>query len=596
MSSEKAGLPGSKADLSMLDAISRRRFLTGAAGAAAALAGTSRLLRADASGLKQFGLANYLAQTLPDDAATPENQVYIVATDPTVPKVLDFYEQVYERPSVADLWADPLVRLDRNFEIIPGAAESWSADETGTKWTFKIAEGLVWNDGNPVTANDWVATFQYAADPEHAWDFTWFFQGVLKNWTEAIGGDVPVDQIGVSVGASDYELVFETIAAAPYLPSMLLYSLPLSKAALEKSGPLYNTKPETHVSSGPFKLEEWTPDQQITYVKNDQYKGSLVVPINKVIVKLSAPNTFFNLYQTDEIDYMINPAPQELQVAQQDADLSAQLHQGVGDFRTFYLFFDLNNAPFNDIRVRQAISHVIDRDALTQAVLGVAGVPAYSWLAPGFPAANGEALSSIQNYDIAKGKQLLADAGFPDGKDFPKQELWLRNENPLNQSVAAAVASMITENLGIEIEVSNKDQALFTAAMNAKPTEITFGYVSYGMDFLDPFNMLSIWKTGGRHPYSNPEFDKGLDAAASFLGDPAERLKMFEDVEKILVEDSPAVFIYHAKEIQLIKPWLKGQFVEPDNSGISAMHWPSYTTMSTVPAEMYIGADASSRD
>jgi len=155
---------------------------------------------------------------------------------------------------------------------------------------------------------------------------------------------------------------------------------------------------------------------------------------------------------------------------------------------------------------------------------------------------------------------------------------------------------MITENLGIEIEVSNKDQALFTAAMNAKPTEITFGYVSYGMDFLDPFNMLSIWKTGGRHPYSNPEFDKELDAAASFLGDPAERLKMFEAVEKILVEDSPAVFIYHAKEIQLIKPWLKGQFVEPDNSGISAMHWPSYTTMSTVPAEMYIGADASSRD
>lgn len=596
MSSEKTGLPGSKADLSILDAMTRRRFLAGAAGAAAALAGTGRLLRADASGLKQFGLANYLAQTLPDDAATPENQVYIVATDPTVPKVLDFYEQVYERPSVADLWADPLVRLDRNFEIIPGAAESWAADETGTKWTFKIAQGLVWNDGNPVTAADWVATFQYAADPTHAWDFTWFFQGVLKNWTEAIGGDVPVDQIGVALGANEYELVFETIAAAPYLPSMLLYSLPLSKAALEKSGPLYNTKPETHVSAGPFKLEEWTPDQQIVYVKNDQYKGTLSVPVNKVIVKLAAPNTFFNLYQTDEIDYMINPAPQELQLAEQDPDLSQQLHQGVGDFRTFYLFFDLNNAPFNDIRVRQAISHVIDRDSLVKAVLGISGVAAYSWLAPGFPAANGEALSSIQNYDIAKGKQLLADAGFPDGKDFPKQELWLRNENPLNQSVAAAVASMITENLGIQIEVSNKDQALFTAAMNAKPTEITFGYVSYGMDFLDPFNMLSIWKTGGRHPYSNPDFDKGLDAAASFLGSTDERLKMFQDVEKILVEDSPAVFIYHAKEIQLIKPWLKGEFLEPDNSGISAMHWPSYTTMSTVPAEMYIGADASSRD
>jgi peptide/nickel transport system substrate-binding protein/oligopeptide transport system substrate-binding protein len=594
MASEPTRFPGSKADKRILEKISRRGFLGGAAGAAG-LAASGLFNRADASTLRHFGLANYLAQTAPDDAAAADQQVYIVGSDPTVPKVIDFYEQVYERPLVADLFSDPLVRLDRNFQIIPGAAESWTSNDAGTLWTFKIHQGLMWNDGNPVTAADWIATFQYAADPAHAWDFTWFFQGVLKNWNEAIAGDVTPDQIGVTQGANEYEVVFETLTAAPYLPSMLLYSLPLSKAALEKSGPLYNTKPETHVSAGPFKLEEWTPDQQIVYVKNDQYTGDLVVPVNKVIVKLAAPSTFFQLYQTDEIDYMENPAPQELQLAQGDADMSQQLFQGVGDFRTFYLFFDLNNAPFNDIKVRQAISHVIDRDALVQAVLGIAGVPAYSWLAPGFPAANGEELSSIQNFDVAKGQQLLADAGFPNGDGFPKQELWLRNENPLNQNVAAAIAAMISENLGIEIEISNKDQALFTESMNAKPTEITFGYVSYGMDFLDPFNMLSIWKTGGRHPYSNPEFDKQLDAAASFIGDPAERLEMFKAVEKILVEDSPAVFIYHAKAIQLIKPWLKGDFKVADNNGIAAMHWPGYSTTSTVPQELYIGNDVPGR-
>lgn len=596
MASEKTRLPGSKADRKILEQISsRRRFLGGAAGAAAGLATAGLFNRADASGLKQFGLANYLAQTLPDDAAAAEQQVYVVATDPTVPKVIDFYEQVYERPGVADLFSDPLVRMNRNFEIIPGAAESWTSNDAGTIWTFKITEGLMWNDGNPVTAEDWLATFRYAADPTHAWDFSWFFQGVLKNWTEAIEGTVTPDQIGVSVGANEYEIVFESVAAAPYLPSMLLYSLPLSKAALDANGPLYNTKPETHVSSGPFKLDHWTPDQEIVYVKNDQYTGSLVVPVSKVIVKLAAPNTFFSLYQTDEIDFMENPAPQEIQLAQNDADMSQQIFQGVGDFRTFYLFFDLNNAPFNDIKVRQAISHVIDRDALVASVLGPAGVPAYSWLAPGFPAANGEELSSIQNFDIAAGQALLAEAGFPNGDGFPKQELWLRNENPLNQNVAAAVAAMITENLGIEIEISNKDQALFTAAMNAKPTEITFGYVSYGMDFLDPFNMLSIWQSGGRHPYSNPEYDEQLLAAASFVGDPAERIEMFKAVEKILVEDSPAVFIYHQKVIQLIKPWLKGDFKVADTSGIAAMHWPGYSTTSTVPQELYIGNDAPNR-
>ena len=131
--------------------------------------------------------------------------------------------------------------------------------------------------------------------------------------------------------------------------------------------------------------------------------------------------------------------------------------------------------------------------------------------------------------------------------------------------------------------------------INAKPTEILFGYVSYGMDFLDPVNMLSVWKSGGRHSWSNPEFDKALAEAGSFPGDPTERLNMFHDVEKILVEDVPAVFIYHVKLIQLIKPWLLGEFKEPDNNCIAAAHWPGYTTMSTMPEELYIGKDAPGR-
>ncbi len=236
MSSEKPTLPGSTPDRELLSAISRRRFLGGAAAAAAGIAATSLLTKGvDASPIRQFGLANYLAQTLPDDANA--EQTYIVATDPSIPKVLDFYEAVYERPGVADLFSEPLVRINRNFEIIPGAAESWTSDETGAIWTFKIVEGRNWSDGNPVTANDWVETFQYAADPAHAWDFTWFFDGVLKNWHQAIAGEVAPEEIGVRLGANDYEVIFEAEAPAPYLPSMLLYSLPLSKVGARNLRP-----------------------------------------------------------------------------------------------------------------------------------------------------------------------------------------------------------------------------------------------------------------------------------------------------------------------------------------------------------------------
>jgi peptide/nickel transport system substrate-binding protein/oligopeptide transport system substrate-binding protein len=420
--------------------------------------------------------------------------------------------------------------------------------------------------------------------------------GVLKGWDDAIAGTIPTDQIGVTLGASDYELVLETVVPAPFIPSMMLYSLPLSKAGLETHGPLYNTKPETHITSGPFKLEEWTPDVRIVAVKNPDYKGLLTVPVNKIICNFAAPSTWFSLYQTDQIDFMEGPAPQELAIAQQDEKMSQELFSGVGPFRTFYLFFDVTKAPFDDLRVRQAFSHVIDRDALVASVLGPNGVAAYSFLAPGFPAANGEALSGIQSYDVAKGQQLLADAGFPNGEGFPKLEMWLRNEPTINQNLAAAMASMIKEALGIEVEVSNRDNALFMAALTAKPTEIPFGLVSYGMDFFDPSNMLSVFKTGGRHSWSNADYDAKLAEASSFLGDPAERLEMFKGVEQILVEDVPAVFIYHQKSIQLIKPWLRGDFKQPDVNGIAAMHWPYYTSMSTVSSELYVGNDAPSRE
>ena len=371
---------------------------------------------------------------------------------------------------------------------------------------------------------------------------------------------------------------------------MLLYSCTLSAAALSEHGPLYNSNPETSVSSGPMKLSEWLIDQKVTYEKNPDYKGQLVVPVNKVVIKLADQATYFIMYQNNEIDYMQYPAPADLVVAQ--SDFPEQIYSSVGDFRTHYLFFDVTKEPFDKPEVRQAFSHAIDRDAIKEQILGPAGVPAYSWLAPGFPAANGKELSGIQSFDVAKAKELLAAAGYSDPSTFPPQTLQVRNPTPLIASVSQAVGSMLRDNLGIQVEIQNVDQGTFMDALTAKPTEILLGFVSYGMDFLDPYNMLSVWLSGGRHSWSNPEFDKLVKDAASFTGDPAERIKMFQDAEKILVEDVPAVFVYHETPVQLIKPWVKGAFKEPDKNGIASLHWPGYTSMSTVPAELYIGADA----
>jgi ABC-type transport system substrate-binding protein len=533
------------------------------------------------------GVANRAIQ----ESVTPaEKQVLVVADDASLAKAIDLFVSVYERPvsAASDLFSEPLVRLNRDFDLLPASAESWEGSEDGVTWTFKIREGLMWSDGNPVTANDWVATFQHVANPETAWDFTWYFQGILKNWAEAIAGEVPVEEIGVRVGANDYELVFETTAPAPYLPAMLLYSNPLSAAALAEHGPLYNTDPATAVSAGPYILGEWLPDQQITYVRNEAYTGTLPGLVDEVRVKLTSPDNYFTMYQADEIDFMRNPAPAALTIMQSNEETAQEIYSGTGDFPTYYLFFDVTSEPWNDLKVRQAWSHAIDRDLLQQSILGPNGVPAYSFLAPGFPGNQTEAVKDIQAFDPELARSLLAEAGYPDGDGFPKQELLLRAPNPLEETVAQALAAMIKEHLNIDVEVVSMDAQGYMAALTAQPTQIPLGFIRYGMDFFDPASMLSVWLSGGRHSWSNEEYDNAVFTAAQFLGDPEERIRMFQDAERILVEDVPAVFVYHGTEVQFIKPWLAGEFIEPDKNGISALHFPVFTTMSTVPAELFI--------
>lgn len=537
--------------------------------------------------------------TLPADAAPPEQQVYIVHYDNTADfTTIDFYESVYKRGgAITDVLSDPLVRLDKNFKVQPGAATEWSVDASGLVWTFKLDPNLIWNDDTPVTADDYVATLRYGADPKHAWDFTWFFQGVIKNWTEAVEGKVPVDQLGVSA-VDAHTLAITTVSPAPYLPAMMLYSSPLQKKALEAHGGLYNSDPATSVSSGPFVLKEWRKGDRLIYEANPKYKGTNKPLIQKIINIGANVSSDFAAYQAGEIDFVaganLSPADNELIAA--DPELSKESHSHYGDFRTDYLFFDNQNPPFNDLKVRQAFSHVIDRDAIIKSIIKPSqGIPAYSFLMPGFPDANSQGLKDIQNYDPAKAKQLLADAGFPDGKGFPKLTLWLRNEAPVRQAMAQAIAASIKQNLNIDVEVSNKENKTFNDAMNAKPPQIQFGMVSYGFDFLDPFNMLSVWLSGGRHNWSNTQFDDMVKKAASFTGDPAQRTKMFQDAEQLLVSDVGGVFIYHRTVSDIYKPYLKGTELEADTNGVAAMHWPGYSGFGNLIGSMYISKDVGNR-
>lgn len=521
-------------------------------------------------------------ERLPEDAAPYDMQIYKVPCDITGNQItFDFMVSVYQRfcndeGKISDLFQDALVDLDENFNVIPASAESWEVSEDGLTWTFHIKPGLEWSDGTPVTAYDWEATFQYAASPEHAWDFAWFYAGVIKNWDEVIAGEVAPTELGVKA-ADDLTLQITTVNPWPALPAMMEFSFNLQKKALEEHGPLYNSKVETSVSSGPFILVALEPGKRIELAPNPNYKGYRQPLVKQVIGEYRDLNTQFVGFQNHEIDYnqymWLTPADFEIILA--DPALKDNYLRHYGDFRTDYLLFDTFNPPFNDINVRKAFAKAVDREAIVKSVYGeVKAMPAHSFLMPGYPASDTEgALKDLQTYDCEQAKQHLSDAGYPNGEGFPKLEMWLRNEGVALQAVYQAVAASIQQCLGVTIEVSNKDFKVYMDALNAKPTQLQFGGVSYGMDFLDPSNMLGIWVSTGRHSWKNDEFDALIQEASSLTGDPQKRLEMFQQAERILVDDVGGIFIAHRWQGDLFQPYVSGDFRKPDAQGIAAWHW-----------------------
>ena len=419
---------------------------------------------------------------LPADAAPYDQQEYRTACSTTLNSVtFDFQVSVYQRYCLSDGFSDPLTELDKDFKIQPGAAEKWEVSQDGLTWTFHLRPGQQWSDGTPLTANDWVATYQYLADPKHAWDFAWFYAGIIKNWDEIVAGEVPSTTLGVKA-VDDLTLAITTNNPFPPMPGMMKFGWTLQKHALETYGPLYNSDIKTSVSSGPYILETFEPGKTITTVANPKYKGYRPPLFKRNIGVYMDPSTTFEAFKKGEIYDVGYEAltPGDFETVMKDPVMSKNYLRHFGDFRTDYLTWDTFNKPFSDLNVRKAFSHAVDRDAIVKNVYGeIKAMPAYAMLMPGFPSSStkGE-LNDLQKYDCTQAKDDLAKAGYPDGKDFPQLELWLRNESPALQAVFQAVAASISQCLNVQIEVSNKDQKVYMDALNAKPTKLQIGAIS----------------------------------------------------------------------------------------------------------------------
>lgn len=553
------------------------------------------LLTASVPLLAQDDMTDVYGRALPEDAAPYSMQTWRVLCNPTNTQInFSAVVTVYQRICGSDLFSDPLVWLDNNFNLVPGAAESWEPSEDGLTWTFKLRPGLMWSDGTPVTAYDYEASYRFMATPENAYDFVWMWQGVIANWSEAVAGEVPPEEIGYKA-IDDMTIAVTTVTPFPPLPSTLYFWAPMQKKALEEIGPDYINDPATSVSAGPFKLKEFTPGERVVLEANPDYTGVRKPIIRQYEAVYSALSNAFQAFQNHEVEdinyEVLTPA--DFEIINADPELSENYLPTVGDFRTDYLLMDTYNPPFDDQRVRLAFAKALDRESIVNNIIGAQfAIPAYSFLMPGFPASNVEALKDIQAYDCDTAKQLLADAGYPNGEGFPELTLNLRGENDVVRARFDAAAASISECLGVSIGVNNMDYASYMESLLARPTTMQFGAVSYGMDYLDPANMLGLWVSTGRHSWRNEEFDRLIAEANSLVGDPERRTQLYQDAERILVEDVGGIFLNHRYQGNLYQPYVKGGPRELNAQGLPGWQWGNDGNWGTV----YIGANVSEYD
>jgi oligopeptide transport system substrate-binding protein len=565
----------------MTNRMNRRQFLaTGGMLAAASVFGPYATRRTFAQG----SLVNSAGVTMPADAAPLEKQV-LKWVDPINNIITaDWWRSNYRLAAGNLFTQEPLVRVDKELKPLPAGAESWSVSADGLTWTFKIRKGLTWSDGKPYTAKDWVYSFQLGVDPKTGYDFAWYYN-LIKNWDAANQGKMPVTDIGVAA-PDDYTLQITTETPKPYIPAWVAFCMPSPAHAEAQYGKDWSMNPKTFIASGPFTLANIEVDKNITLVINKSYKGDPKPYLEQIQFAPVAQGLLLPAYKQDQINIVAGnlqlDAP-DVAVALKDPSLANDIHP-YGHFQTYYVGMNTFQPPFNNLKLRQAVTHAIDRETLAKDVLPNQVTPAYTMVMKGFPNEHVDKLKDMQKYDPDLAKKLLAEAGFANGQGLPPLEMWVRGTgsglDARYRTAAEAVAAMLSQNLGLNVSVKPTETQTYNDNLYGKKTLLYL--MPYQFDFLDASNMLGIWRSTGRHAWKSEKFDDLLTKADMILNDPAARDEVFYQMEQTLLDDAPAAFVFNPVNYHMWRPYIVGSDLEQNAAGFRAVVYLNSSVHRTV--------------
>jgi ABC-type transport system substrate-binding protein len=476
---------------------------------------------------------------------------YALTTEPTTMDPA----RVEDGPTIDLLFHlyEGLVQWNEQSQVVGNLAESWTVSPDGLLYTFNIKKGVKFHNGDPLTAQDFLYSINRALDPKtqstvagtYLNDILGAPDVLAKKATTAKGIEAP----------DDYTLKITLDKPKPYFLSKLTYptAYAVNRRSIEEGGAKWTEQP---VGTGPFILDRWDHNSMVKLKANPDYHDGRPKLDGIERPVLLDPSTRHAKFESGEIHFT------DISMGDYDRDHNdPKLKDKIKTFPRPAVFYGSMNQkafpPFKDQRVRQAFNHAVDKQQIINVVMRGVVKKANGILPPGIPGFDPN-LKGL-DFDPAKAKSLLAAAGYPGGKGFPALTLTFREKQVDMKRFAEAMAAQLEKNLGIKISLREMEWGSFLDARN-KGT-LPFYYLRWMADYLDPQDFLSVMLHTGTQEngayYSNPQFDALCDRA-DVLQDPAKRIALYQQAERIVVEDAAWIPLYYQTDLELWNPAVKG--------------------------------------
>ena len=461
-----------------------------------------------------------------------------------------------------------LLAVDQDGKLIPGQAETWETSEDGLTWTFHLRDGLKWSDGTDLTANDFVYSWKRVCDPMVAAPYAETVLGMVAGYEDAITGDLDALQV---VAQDDKTLVVTLNAPCSFFGSLAAFATlsPVQQATIDANGDAWATSAETYISNGPFYVSEWVPSSYIMMSKNPNYWNADAIKLDGIKFNLiEDSNAAYSAYQTGEVLFIKDVPTEEIPTLSGNPDFYVDPIIG-----TYYLSVNCNKEPFNDPAVRKALSLAIDREYVAGTLMQGTYSAASNFMGPGWidtdgtqfmDNANGGApYIDTANYEanLAEAKQILADAGYPDGEGLPSIT-YSTNDAGYHKVVAEYLQQAWGE-LGVDLNVDIVEWASFTPMRrNGDYDASRNGWVG---DYSDPSNMLDLlYSTNGNNDgkFSNADYDAAMELSRTTL-DAAERSEALHKAEDILMEETACIPVAYYNDFWLQSDKITGSWHSP---------------------------------